>query len=263
MHKGGSDMGYLCLYINNTRIVLPKHFRNIVLVCGVFLLLMSFAAERAWAPPPGGPPGLQGLAGLNCWDLNGDGDCTLPAEDITGDGFCTVDDCIGPVGPAGPTYTGIAPVNVDNTSNEIGLNSASDGDLLMYDTTGNNWIAVPPEVHHDHIVGVDKRQPWLGLNYQIALVGMFPSEAGEMPFIGEIMLVGFNFAAPDWALCNGQLLPIASHAALFSLLGTNYGGDGETTFGLPDLRGRVPIHFGNGPGLSSYSIGQRGGSEAH
>lgn len=72
---------------------------------------------------------------------------------------------------------------------------------------------------------------------------------------------GFNFAARGWAFCDGQLLPISQNTALFSLLGTTYGGDGRTTFGLPDLRGRVAIHPGHGPGLSNYNWGQRGGVE--
>lgn len=82
------------------------------------------------------------------------------------------------------------------------------------------------------------------------------------PFIGQIQAFGFNFAPRGWALCNGQLLPIAQYSALFSLLGTTYGGDGRTTFGLPDLRGRAPMHFGNGPGLTSRQLGQRGGAES-
>jgi len=82
------------------------------------------------------------------------------------------------------------------------------------------------------------------------------------PFIGQLMCVGFNFAPRGWAFCEGQLLPIAQNTALFSLLGTMYGGDGRTTFGLPDLRGRVPIGFGQGPGLSNYQQGSAGGSEA-
>jgi len=80
------------------------------------------------------------------------------------------------------------------------------------------------------------------------------------PFIAQITPFGFNWAVRGWALCNGQLLPIAQNSALFSLIGTIYGGDGRTTFGLPDLRGRVPVHYGNGPGLASISIGQRGGA---
>jgi microcystin-dependent protein len=82
------------------------------------------------------------------------------------------------------------------------------------------------------------------------------------PFIGEIRMVGFNFAPQGWALCQGQLLSIASNTALFSLLGTMYGGNGVQTFGLPDLRGRVPINFGQGPGLPAYVQGQVGGQTA-
>ena len=81
------------------------------------------------------------------------------------------------------------------------------------------------------------------------------------PFIGELRLFGLNFAVRGWALCDGQLLPINSNTALFSLLGTTYGGDGRTTFALPDLRGRVPVHPGTGPGLSPVRLGERGGNQ--
>lgn len=81
------------------------------------------------------------------------------------------------------------------------------------------------------------------------------------PFIAEIILFGGNFAPRGWAFCDGQLLPISQNTALFSLLGTIYGGDGRTTFALPDLRGRVPIHPGTGPGLSTVRLGERGGQE--
>ena len=81
-------------------------------------------------------------------------------------------------------------------------------------------------------------------------------------FIASIILFGGDFAPRSWAFCNGQLLPIAQNTALFSILGTTYGGNGQTTFALPDLRGRVPLHAGQGPGLSDYSLGQSGGSEA-
>lgn len=74
-------------------------------------------------------------------------------------------------------------------------------------------------------------------------------------------MFGGNFAPRGWAFCDGQLLPISSYNALFSILGTTYGGDGRTTFALPDLRGRVPMHPGNGPGLTSRRIGQKGGLE--
>ncbi len=81
------------------------------------------------------------------------------------------------------------------------------------------------------------------------------------PFVGEIRIFGGTFAPVGWAFCQGQLLPIAQNQALFSLLGTTYGGDGRTTFALPDLRGRVVIGFGQGPGLSNYPQGEQGGAE--
>lgn len=79
------------------------------------------------------------------------------------------------------------------------------------------------------------------------------------PLLGQIIMFGGNFAPRGWAFCDGQLLPISSNSALFSILGTMYGGDGRTTFALPDLRGRFPLHPGNGPGLPSYRQGQKGG----
>jgi microcystin-dependent protein len=81
------------------------------------------------------------------------------------------------------------------------------------------------------------------------------------PFLAEIRIVPFNFAPRGWAFCDGQVLPIAQNTALFSLLGTTYGGNGQTTFALPDLRGRAPMHPGNGPGLTPRMLGETGGSE--
>ncbi len=78
------------------------------------------------------------------------------------------------------------------------------------------------------------------------------------PYLAEIMMVGFNFAPRGWAFCDGQILPINQNQSLFSLLGTTYGGDGRTTFALPDLRGRTPIHVGSG-----HNLGQRSGEETH
>src|SRR3978361_2243002 len=80
-------------------------------------------------------------------------------------------------------------------------------------------------------------------------------------FIGTIMMFAGNFAPSGWAFCNGALLPIAQYTALFSILGTTYGGEGRPNFGLPDLRGRVPLSFGQGPNLSSYELGQQYGTE--
>jgi len=82
-------------------------------------------------------------------------------------------------------------------------------------------------------------------------------------YIGEIRMVGFNFAPRNWAMCDGQLIPIAQNTALFSILGTTYGGNGTTNFALPDLRGRAPIHagFSQGPGLSQVDLGQMSGQQ--
>jgi microcystin-dependent protein len=80
-------------------------------------------------------------------------------------------------------------------------------------------------------------------------------------YLAAIMLFAANFAPRGWAFCNGQILSIAQNTALFSLLGTTFGGNGQTTFALPDLQGRVPVHPGQGPGLSPYVLGEAGGSE--
>ncbi len=80
------------------------------------------------------------------------------------------------------------------------------------------------------------------------------------PFVAEIRIFPFNFAPTGWAFCNGQIMPISQNTALFALLGTTYGGDGKSTFALPDLQGNVPLHPGQGQGLSLYDLGQTGGA---
>ena len=82
------------------------------------------------------------------------------------------------------------------------------------------------------------------------------------PFVAEVRIFGFNFAPKGWATCDGQLLPISQNTALFSLLGTVYGGDGKSTFALPNLQGCAPMHPGQGPGLALHDLGETGGSEA-
>lgn len=114
-------------------------------------------------------------------------------------------------------------------------------------------------------------EAWAGVEERAARFGIVPGTVvdaqgrpmkpnGAEPFLGEIMLFGGNFAPRGFGLCMGQLLPISSNSALFSILGTTYGGDGRTTFGLPDLRGRAPIQQGNAPGLANYTLGQKGGA---
>ncbi len=134
------------------------------------------------------------------------------------------------------------------------------GSLLTFD--GTNWVAKSLAVATaGGSQPVAIMQPYLAMNYCIAVEGIFPQQNGANPFIGEVELFGFNFAPIGWVFCNGQLLSISEYVALFSLIGTTYGGDGMTTFGVPDLRGRVPIHQGQGPGLTNKVIGQNGGSE--
>lgn len=95
----------------------------------------------------------------------------------------------------------------------------------------------------------------------LALLAPRPAQAQWEPFLGQLMLVGFNYCPNGWMEANGQLLSIAQDTALFALLGTTYGGDGKVTFGLPDLRGRAPIHEGQGPGLTNRVLGEASGQE--
>lgn len=95
----------------------------------------------------------------------------------------------------------------------------------------------------------------------IAMIASVPASAQE-PFLGEIRYVAFNFAPQGWVQCNGQILPINQYQALFSLLGTYFGGDGVQTFALPDMRGRVPVATGQGAGLTNRNIGDQGGKES-
>ncbi len=112
---------------------------------------------------------------------------------------------------------------------------------------------------------------WIGGTTLLAATGnlIFSKEtkadsvlAEAQPYIGSICMVGFNFAPVGWALCDGSLLPISENDTLFALIGTTYGGDGQNTFALPDLRGRVPIHQGTRPGGATYVIGQAAGQES-
>jgi microcystin-dependent protein len=109
----------------------------------------------------------------------------------------------------------------------------------------------------------DNVQPYLCIRYIIALQGIVPPQAGADPLIGQISIFSFGLAPKGWAFCDGQILSIARNQALFSLLGTTYGGDGIMTFGLPNLQSRVAVSSGQGPDLSPYALGQFGGEAAH
>jgi microcystin-dependent protein len=133
--------------------------------------------------------------------------------------------------------------------------------LLTFD--GTNWVAKSLALSQaGGNTPINNMQPYLAMNYCIALWGIYPSPSGADPFIGEVALFAFGYAPNGWAVCNGQLLPISQNTALFSLIGTYYGGNGVTTFALPDLRGRIAINQGTGPGLSTKYIGEYGGSES-
>ena len=138
--------------------------------------------------------------------------------------------------------------------------SVTSAKLVTFD--GTNWVAKSLLVNTSgsgqpaSIV-----QPFLTLNYYIACYGVYPSQAGADPYIGEIQLAGFYYAPMDFLACNGQLIPIAEFDVLFNLIGTTYGGDGQTTFGVPDLRGRVALHQGQGSGMSNKVLGQVAGTE--
>jgi microcystin-dependent protein len=153
--------------------------------------------------------------------------------------------------------TGKAPILVSST-NAISINPGTAvGDLITWD--GTNWVNMLPAVQHFSLEA-SNLQPYLVGNYCIAVNGIFPSRSDAEPFVSQIQLFGFNFAPVGWQLCNGQLLSIAQNTALFSLLGTTFGGNGTSTFGLPNLQGAVPMGMGHGTGLSPFVEGQTGGS---
>ena len=148
------------------------------------------------------------------------------------------------------------PLSVSST-NQVALNAGTKtGDLITWD--GNNWINMQPAQQFS--IAVDNRQPYLAVNYCIALQGIFP--ARNDPFVSQIQIFPFNFPPRGWAFCNGQILAISQNTALFSLLGTTYGGNGISNFALPNLQGRTPVNFGQGPGLSNYDEGETGGTES-
>ncbi len=172
------------------------------------------------------------------------------------------------VGWTGTIFTDVtniaakAPLTVSAT-NQVAFNPGTAvGDLITWD--GNNWVNMQPSAAIQHFSFTeDNRQPYLALNYCIAMVGIFPARNDSEPFVSQIQLFPFNFAPHGWAMCNGQILAINQNQALFSLLGTQYGGNGTVTFALPNLQGRIPVGFGQGPGLSLYGIGENGGTESN
>ena len=147
----------------------------------------------------------------------------------------------------------------------LGFNGVHQGNVVEWDTSGNHWVAKNITIGNTGGgQAVNNMQPYLVLNFCIATSGIFPSRSGSNPFLGEIEMFGFNFAPTGWLECDGQLMAITQNTALFSLLGTTYGGNGTTTFALPDLQGRVPVHMGTSSQFgSNYVEGQSTGTETN
>ena len=172
-----------------------------------------------------------------------------------------------------PDLRGRAPIHTGRgpglTDRPLGWKGGAEDSTLVHTQLPPHDHTLPPTIlstgDTGHSQPHNNMQPSLALNYMIALTGEEPQrEGGANPndaFLGKISIFSADFAPPGWALCNGQLLQISQNDALFSLLGTTYGGDGRTTFGLPDLRGRIPIHEGRGPTLTDRWLGWHGGVE--
>jgi len=210
------------------------------------LLSVPFAlySKSSGSSTPG-PKGDDGLSAYQVWLGQGN----------TGSEADYLNSLKGEQGPKGDKG--------DKGDNGTALPVGTAGNLLSYD--GANWIAKDIKISSGYTgsnLPVNNLQPYLCVYYIIALQGVFPSRNAIDPYIGEISIFAGNFAPRGWAFCDGQLLPISQNTALFSILGTTFGGDGRTTFALPDLRGRTPVHPGQGPGLSSYQLGERSGSES-
>ncbi len=149
-----------------------------------------------------------------------------------------------------------------NRMNTAGVNApvgAVNGNVLCYD--GTNWVNKVMTINPaGGSQPFSNMQPYLVVNYCVSAFGVFPQQNSQ-PYVGEIRMFGFNFNPVGWYFCDGQYLSISENEVLFTLIGTTYGGDGESTFCVPDLRGRLPMHQGTGSGLSTRIIGQTFGQE--
>jgi len=149
---------------------------------------------------------------------------------------------------------------VGNGTNSVQTIAPSTNNNILV-ANGTNWVSKTLEVNSTAIsTAFNISPPYLPLNYCIAVNGIYPSMNGYEPYIGEVQIFAFAYTPNGYLWCNGQTLSINEYSALFTLIGLTYGGDGVTTFKLPDLRGRFPIGQG-GPGFSNYQLGKSGGSE--
>jgi len=230
--------------------------------------------ELVAASGAGGSKGDKGDKG----DIGEQGTPGLAGTNVSVDGttiFETIPDSSKPNEKtlSGITYTAIDGITLSTPDSSKPNEKALSG--IVY-TAGSNVSIITPSAdrpNEKRIVfnpagrtvtpnsPINVRNPYLGVNYIIAMQGVFPSRSGLDPFLADIVMFGGNFAPRGWAFCDGQLLPISQNTALFSLLGTSFGGDGRTTFALPDLRGRSPIGARRGPGLGDVRLGSKGGVE--
>jgi len=210
---------------------------------------------------PVGPAGADGAdgsdgIGVASAEINADGELVLNYSN-------SVADTVGVVQPDVLASAAQSPLIVENDTLKLAPGTSAK-QLLYYNASGQ-WVNLNVSSLAVSNAGggqpISISQPSLALTYIIALQGMFPSRSISDPLLGTIALVGFNFAPRGWAACDGQLLAISQNSALFALLGTTYGGDGRTTFALPDLRGRVAVGEGTGPGLTNKRLGAKYGVE--
>ena len=187
---------------------------------------------------PQGPQGIQGAEGPQ--GLAGQEGPQGPQGDA------------GPIGPQGPE----GPQGPQGEPGTSIVDGSSAGQLLTWSGTG--WTATAPSPGA-YTTEQTNYQPSTVVNFIIALEGLLPSRGGAGPFVGEIRMFAGRVAPEGWAFCDGQILPISRYTSLFSIVGTAYGGDGRTTFGLPDMRARSPVHAGYGGFGWDAELGQRQG----
>ncbi|MFT5524059.1 MAG: microcystin-dependent protein [Pirellulaceae bacterium] len=235
--------------------------RDIDPFLGEMRLFAGNFAPRSWAQARGQLLSInnnQSLFSLLGTTYGGDGETSFALPDLRG-------------------RTAVHPGSNNETTIQLGQKYGNEVETITAARMPGHFHTVPPLGSNTSNVGQNQShknsQPSLGVNYLVSLSGTFPSQsgspsqqgdpgiAGDSPFIGEITMFAGNFAPRGWSFGNGQILQIASNSALFSLYGTMYGGDGESVFALPDMKGRAVVHAGRGPGLTPRTIGQKPGRD--